>query len=153
MSVRTIGTKSMLSLVTITCFACDARASEASASNATVVPAEITGEDYTIQVSLNIDDESANTVAITIVPKSPLVLKTTTPLAIALECTEGCTVEKPKLDAEDIVDAKTSAKTVRSPLKVRRGRHRLDGELSFFLCTDEICRRQTDDLTYAFDVN
>lgn len=151
MSARAFGTKSLLGLVTLTCLACDARASEAEGPERLVVP-EITGKDYTIQVSLNIDDESANAVAITIEPKAPWVLKTTTPLAIALECTEGCTLEKPELNAKDIVDAKTSAKTVRSPLTVQRGRHRLDGELSFFLCTDEICRRQTDDLTYAFDV-
>lgn len=110
---------------------------------------EIEGKNYRVQLALEGKDTA---VKITITPTAPWVLKTSTPLAIGLECTEGCTVGKSELNASDIVDPNADAKTVRTTLRAAPGHHRLDGELSFFLCSDEVCKRQSDDVTYAFDV-
>lgn len=113
-----------------------------------------TGKEYRIDVSLAPQSPKAGEgtrVLITITPEAPYVLKTTTPMKIQLECTEGCSLDKAKLTAKDIADPESKAKAVTTQLTAKSGKHRLDGDLSFFLCTDEICARKTDDLTVAFE--
>ena len=112
------------------------------------------GKQYSIQAELASPTPTAGEnieLLITITPEAPYVLKSTTPMKIALECTEGCELTQSKLTAKDIKDEETEAKSVATVLTARSGKHRLDGDLSFFLCTDEICERKTDDLILSFE--
>ncbi|MEM6730910.1 MAG: hypothetical protein AAF658_05105 [Myxococcota bacterium] len=123
-------------------------------SPAAVATRQSSGKEYSIAVQLaatQVKSGDPTAVTITITPQAPWVLKTTTPMKIQLECTDGCDITKARLSAKDIDDAEASAKSVKTQLKASSGKHRLDGDLSFFLCTDEICKRQTDDLTLSFD--
>ncbi len=141
----------MYRLVTVVAIAlgCTAESTPADATTR-----QSAGKNYRVEVSLAPDSPKAGEgtdVLITITPEAPYVLKTSTPMKIVLECTDGCDLEKKKLTAKDIQNGESTAKAVATTLKARSGRHRLDGDLSFFLCTDEICMRQTDDLTVAFE--
>lgn len=123
-------------------------------SSADAATRQSSGKSYRIDVNLASEKPEAGKhteVVITITPEAPYVLKTSTPMKIALECTDGCELEKKKLSSKDIKNPKSEAKAVVTKLTATSGKHRLDGEMSFFLCTDEICMRQTDDLTVAFE--
>ncbi|MEO1173134.1 MAG: hypothetical protein AAFX94_13950 [Myxococcota bacterium] len=139
-----------MSLLVLTAAACNAHAE--SADPTSISPG--TGPEYSVDVALNPTSpksgESAE-VTITITPVAPWVLKTTTPMKITLECTSGCSVDKTKLTAKDIVDPDTQPKSVSTSVKAAAGTHRIDGDLSFFLCTEEICKREKDDVTLSFD--
>ena len=90
---------------------------------------------------------------ITIAPKSPWVLKTVTPLKADLKATDGIKLMKTTLTAADIVDPKPSAKTITTGCEAqKKGAQTIAAELSFFLCTDQICQRFIDKVDLALDV-
>jgi hypothetical protein len=90
---------------------------------------------------------------VTIAPKAPWVLKTTTPLTVTLKPSPTVKPEKATLKAEDIVDGTTEAKTVRTGfVATATGDASLDADLSFFLCTDQICQRFKDSVKVGFKV-
>ena len=135
--------------ITLVALGCTAESTPADAATH-----QSTGKEYSIEVSLAPKTPKAGEearVVITITPEAPYVLKTTTPMKIQLECTEGCSLDKDQLTAKDITDPNSKAKAVATELTAKPGKHRLDGDLSFFLCTDEICARKTDDLTVSFE--
>lgn len=139
-----------LTLCALLATACNARAETAEPASVT----QDSGPQYTVNVALDpVSPKSGEdaTVTITITPLAPWVLKTTTPMKVTLECTDGCAVDKDKLTAKDIVDPKSEPKSVATTVKASSGAHRIDGDLSFFLCTDEICKREKDDVTLTFD--
>jgi hypothetical protein len=97
------------------------------------------------------DTEASFTLTIT--PRSPWVLKTTTPLRVNLTASDGIELEKSKLDAKDIVDPKADAKSIRTAFTAKSpGEQSIAAKLTFFLCTDEICRRYKDSVDCRFPV-
>jgi hypothetical protein len=120
-------------------------------------PTEESGEkNYTVNTSLDPDSLGAGQEAelkITITPKEPWVLKTQTPFRAKLSCGSPCNVSKDVLTAEDMVDPKSAEKTVSARLSSNaEGKHKVDADLQFFLCTDEICQRYTDKTAAEFEV-
>lgn len=91
---------------------------------------------------------------LTITPSAPWVLKRETPFEAKLTASEGLKLGKSKLGAKDFVDPKTSAKSVKTAcVASTAGSHTLSADLTFFLCTDEICKRMTDRLQASVDAN
>ncbi|MBI5509527.1 MAG: hypothetical protein HY903_12315 [Deltaproteobacteria bacterium] len=82
---------------------------------------------------------------LTIAPKAPWALKTSTPLKVALRPSDGLKLAKATLSAADVVDPKPEAKTLRTDCEVvKGGTQAVSADLSFFLCTDQICQRYID---------
>ncbi|MEE8408615.1 MAG: hypothetical protein V3T05_03325 [Myxococcota bacterium] len=95
---------------------------------------------------------------LTITPNAPWVLKTTTPLKIILEASDGIALVKKKFSNKDIVDEKSDeesdAKSVKAPFKANaRGQQKINADLTFFLCTEEICQRYTDEAELSLQIN
>jgi hypothetical protein len=86
-------------------------------------------------------------------PTAPWVLKNTTPLKVTLATTEELKVAKPTLTAADLIDAPDASKAVASECEgVRPGATKVNADLSFFLCTEEICQRYTDKAELSIEV-
>ncbi len=83
--------------------------------------------------------------AITISPKAPWVFKTTTPLKIVLTASNKVKLAKSELDAKDILDPDAVPKSVTTTFTAgAKGEHKITALLTFFLCTDEVCKRYSD---------
>ncbi|OGQ78837.1 MAG: hypothetical protein A2289_11545 [Deltaproteobacteria bacterium RIFOXYA12_FULL_58_15] len=90
---------------------------------------------------------------ITITPKAPWVLKTSTPLKINLAASAGVKLDKTTLKADDIANPDGTAKVVGTALTAEStGEKSIHGDLSFFLCTDQICQRFQDTTETGFVV-
>jgi hypothetical protein len=90
---------------------------------------------------------------LTITPEAPYLLKVETPFKVVLSASDGLQLAKTELTAKDFVDQKTPAKTVVGELVAKKkGEQQLTAELTFFLCTDEICQRFTDRVTTTVKV-
>ena len=89
----------------------------------------------------------------TISPKGDYVLKNETPFKLLLSSPSGVELPKTKFTAEDFVDPKATAKGVKIPFKAGKGKHAIAGDLTFFLCTVELCERFTDKVTIAVAVD
>jgi hypothetical protein len=84
-------------------------------------------------------------VVLAITPKAPWVLKLDTPFSATVSAPAGLTVEKARLDAKDFVDPKAETKAVKAVVRADTpGEHTVTTELSFFLCTDVMCKRLKD---------
>ena len=117
------------------------------------VHAEEKGKVYTVDAITTPDTVTAGNAAelkITITPKAPWVLKTTTPMKVTLEASDGVKLAKKKLSNKDIIDAKSKAKSVKTGFESDPGDKKIDAKLSFFLCTEEICQRYTDKAQLSF---
>jgi hypothetical protein len=112
---------------------------------------------YTVETATDPSAVAAGSQAvfqITITPKAPWVLKTTTPMKITLEGSDGVKLAKKKLSNKDITDAKNAAKSVKAGFEAtHKGSQHIDADMSFFLCTEEICQRYTDKAGAEFTVN
>jgi len=93
---------------------------------------------------------------LSITPVAPWVMKTTTPMKISLSASDGISLSHNKLTNKDILkegDGHNAIKTVATSFQSKSGGEQTIGaKLSFFLCTDEICKRFSDKLTYSFKV-
>ncbi|MEZ4272452.1 MAG: hypothetical protein R3C68_13800 [Myxococcota bacterium] len=112
--------------------------------------------EYTIDASVNpnpLQKDQAATLALTIKPQGSWVLKTETPFRVVLKAPKGVTLKKDQLSAKDIVDAKSADKTVLAPFTSKQsGKHEITAELTFFLCSDEVCQRHKDTAKAVFTV-
>ena len=82
---------------------------------------------------------------LTITPKSGWTLKTNTPFKMEVSSTEAVKLPKTKFTAKDFMDAKDPNKKVNAGFKATKaGKHDIDAKLTFFVCSDSICKRQKD---------
>ena len=89
--------------------------------------------------------------ALTNTPKGKWTLKSNTPFKLMVKGSEGVTVSKDKYTAKDFADQKTPAKTINTDFTAAKaGDGAVNANLTFFLCTDEICKRYKADADCAF---
>jgi hypothetical protein len=147
----------LLPLAVVLLFACEAKTGEpghAPASSGPVLP--VAGKDYRIELSApkEMSVGVASDCVLTITPAPPWALKAETPFSVTLAPGPGLSVSKTHLDAKDFVNPKTPAKSVHTAcVAAQSGARTLSATLSFFLCSDEICRRMTDKLTATVKVD
>ena len=90
---------------------------------------------------------------ITITPIEPQVLKVETPFKTSLSATAGLKLEQEKFASKDFVDPKTAAKSLQTKAKVlASGKQAITAEMSFFLCTKEICQRYEHKVQHELNV-
>lgn len=88
---------------------------------------------------------------ITITPFAPWVLKKETPFAIALAPSDGVTLTKKAMTAKDFVDPNAPAKTIKTALVASApGAQKVAADMSFFLCTEVMCKRMKNKLEVNF---
>jgi hypothetical protein len=128
-------------------FACEGKSGEPQ------VP--VAGRDYRIDVGPKVVTTGAAAACeVTITPQAPWALKIETPFSARLEADPGLTVAKTQLDKADFVDPKASAKTVRTSCTASAaGDHQLRANLSFFLCSHEICKRMQEQVAAVVKAN
>ncbi len=89
---------------------------------------------------------------LTITPKEGWVLKTETPFKLELAAKEGVTLPRVSFSSKDFVDPQEPAKTVATLFNAQKaGKHGIDAKLTFFVCSDSICKRQKDTAQCTFD--
>lgn len=129
----------------------EAKAKAPAPSNAAAEP-----KNYELSMSVAPEGMSASQdgeLNITIAPKEGWVLKTTTPFKAKLSCDQPCALATDTLTATDMVDPESAEKTVRTKVSATTaGKHTVEADLAFFLCTDEICQRYTDKSKVEFEV-
>ncbi len=124
---------------------CSARAENAPAAKSYTLAAAVTPPAPKVN--------EAGQWTLTITPTPPWVLKVETPFTATLKPSPGVTVDKSSLRAADFVDPKSAAKSLRTGFVASSaGDHVITTELTFFLCTDEICQRQKDSVAVRFAV-
>ena len=99
---------------------------------------------------------------LTITPKDGWVLKTDTPFKAKLASHENLDLPKAKFIAKekgfvwtskDFVDAKATPKTILTSFTAKvAGPYSLNADLTFFVCSDTICKRQKDAAKCNFEV-
>lgn len=88
---------------------------------------------------------ATGTYTLTVLPEPPWVMKAETPIDCVLKPAAGLAVEKARLSNKDLVDPKATAKSVTTRVTGKTaGRHALEAEISFFLCTQDLCKRSRD---------
>ena len=113
-------------------------------SGSLAMAAEDTSELYDLvyQVEGNVASGKAGACSLTITPKGKQTLKTNTPFKAMVKGSDGVAVSKDKYTAKDFVDEKTPAKTIKTEFTPSKaGEGSVNADLTFFLCTDEICKR------------
>ena len=107
--------------------------------------------DLTYAVKGDVASGKAGACALTITPKGKQTLKTTTPFKAMIKGSEGVTPAKEKYTAKDFVDEKTASKTIETEFTpAKAGAGTVNANLTFFLCTDEICKRYKADAACDF---
>jgi hypothetical protein len=107
--------------------------------------------DLTYAVKGDVTSGKAGACALTITPKGKQTLKTTTPFKAMVKGSEGVTPAKEKYTAKDFVDEKAPAKTIETAFTPSKaGEGTVNANLTFFLCTDEICKRYKADAACGF---
>jgi hypothetical protein len=75
------------------------------------------------------------------------------PLKITLKGAEGLTLVKEKLVTEDIVEGKGASPSFELAFTAAKaGPKTIDATLTFFVCTKELCERETDTVSIPVDV-
>lgn len=93
----------------------------------------------------------AGACALTISPKGKWTLKTNTPFKAMVTGSDGVNVSKEKYTAKDFASEKTPAKTINTEFTAAKaGAGTVNANLTFFLCTDEVCKRYKADAACAF---
>lgn len=81
---------------------------------------------------------------ITILPKPPYILKNTTPFSATLTPTDHIEVKQKKYSAKDFTSDHTASKTISVPITaVKAGDGIVSTALAFFICTNDLCQRET----------
>jgi hypothetical protein len=107
-------------------------------------PSSEPAKDYTLNVVTPVQAAvgAPTEIVLTITPKAPWALHTETPFSANLSATTGLSLAKARLDAKDFLDPKADSKSVKAAVTATvAGEHTLSAELSFFLCTDTVCKR------------
>ena len=90
---------------------------------------------------------------LSITPKAPWALKTSTPLKVKLAATPGLKLGKHVLTWQDATESQGDARAVQAGCEgVSAGQQTVDADVSFFLCTEEICQRHVDKVTLPVQV-
>ena len=113
-------------------------------SGSVAVAAEDTSSLYDLvyKVDGDVAAGKAGACALTITPKGKQTLKTSTPFKAMVKGSDGVAVSKDKYTAKDFVDEKTPAKTIKTEFTASKaGEGTVNADLTFFLCTDEVCKR------------
>ena len=91
---------------------------------------------------------------LTITPKEGWVLKTETPFKALLSATEDIELPQVKFSSKDFVDAKAAPKTILTSFTAKKaGAHSIDASLTFFVCSETICKRQKDAAKCTFEAS
>lgn len=107
--------------------------------------------DLTYAVKGDITSGKTGACALTITPKGKQTLKTNTPFKAMIQGSDGVTPSKDKYTAKDFVDEKTPSKTIETEFTASKaGEGTVNANLTFFLCTDEICKRYKADAACGF---
>jgi hypothetical protein len=102
-------------------------------------------KDY--EISVNVDTTAlkmgdAGRCSFTIHPRLPWTLKSNTPFEGTVTATSGLELLKAKLTSKDFADLKPADKTLVIPFNVHElGLQRVTTDVSFFLCTEQVCQR------------
>lgn len=103
-------------------------------------------KEYTIDVQVKPNSLTKNsdaTYEITIAPVPPWELKPSTPFKLDLTAPKALVLKRTSFSPKDFVDAKTQNKTVRTTVAGKEsGTFAIQSALSFFLCTNQICKRE-----------
>ena len=98
--------------------------------------------DLVYQVEGEVASGKTGACSLTITPKGKQTLKTNTPFKAMVKGSDGVAVSKDKYTAKDFVDEKAEAKTIKTEFTASKaGEGTVNADLTFFLCTDEICKR------------
>jgi hypothetical protein len=90
---------------------------------------------------------------LTIAPREGWVLKTQTPFKATLKAGDAIKLSQTRFSAKDFADPGAAAKTIKAAFEAAAaGSQRIDADLSFFLCTAEVCQRFTDAVGVQIDV-
>ncbi len=96
---------------------------------------------------------AASSCKLTITPATGHVLKTETPFKAMLKGSEGVKVEKDKYTSKDFVDPKSVEKSIETKFTAAAaGKHSLNADLTFFVCSDEVCKRFKDKADCSLNV-
>jgi hypothetical protein len=131
---------------------CHANATQEDSPPTTGVASQTTAEGkrpYALSISvspaaLKVGEKAEWNAAIA--PEAPWVLKLETPLEVKLSACEGLSLEKTLLGKDEVVDPAAPIKTVRTVMVAKqKGACEVAANLSFFLCTDQVCQRFLDE--------
>ena len=107
--------------------------------------------DLVYQVEGDVAAGKAGACSLTITPKGKQTLKTTTPFKAMVKGSDGVALSKDKYTAKDFVDEKTPEKTIKTEFTAAKaGEGSVNAALTFFLCTDEICKRYKAEAACGF---
>ena len=138
-------------LLIVLSLACEAKTGEPGAPRDASA-----GKDYRVEFS-GPKVMTAGTPAdcvLTVTPAAPWAVKAETPFVAVLEPDPGLKIDKPRLDAKDFIDPKTPAKAVHTACVAEsKGNRTLAAKLIFFLCSHELCKRMTEQLTTTITAN
>ena len=83
-----------------------------------------------------------------IAAKAPYVLKNETPFKAVLTTTPGLTLAKGEFTSKDFDDPKAPAKSISTAVTAAaKGPQQITADLTFFLCTEQLCERFKDKVT------
>ena len=89
---------------------------------------------------------------LTVTPKTGWTLKTQTPFKMEVSSKADVELPKTKFTAKDFVDAEEPNKKINAGFKATKaGKHTIDAKLTFFVCSDSICKRQKGAAVYSVD--
>ena len=105
-------------------------------------------KNYTFELSANPSpsaNNAASTFSLTIAPKTGWVLKNETPFKVTLSASDGLELAQQKFSSKDFKDPKATSKTIATTFKASaNGEQKISADLTFFLCSKEICQRFKD---------
>ena len=111
-------------------------------------PAPAEAQPYALTASTVPKEVAVGTAAqyqLSLAPKPGWVLKTVTPFKVGLSGSDGLKLDKTKFASSDFVDPKTDTKVLQTGISaLSPGKKTVTADLSFFLCTPELCQRFTD---------
>ncbi len=102
-------------------------------------------KDYAVSVAAPeaVPVGSESEITVTITPKAPWRLKVETPFSAVVRASEAVVLAKSKIGVKDILNPKSDAKSFKIAFTPQiQGEHTLASDLSFFLCTSEMCKRE-----------
>jgi hypothetical protein len=91
------------------------------------------------------------TAKVEVVPRSDAHVSPDAPISLALTPPPGVKVEKTKLGRPDAKETQKKGVEFDVPFTADQSGE-LKGKLTFFICTEKLCERQTKDLAFAVQV-
>lgn len=107
-----------------------------------------TKDDYKIEVSGSTAELAVGAdgvIQVVLVPKNGTKIHPQAPLEVKLSEPEGLKLHKRKLSRGDVADKEAKSPALSTKVTAQKaGAHKVNADVSFFLCTDEWCQRMTD---------